>query len=371
MLALSISIVLFLAYANGANDNFKGVATLFGSFTTDYRRALGWATFTTLLGSAAAMVLAGGLIATFSGRGLVPDHVIAIKSFSVSVGLAAATTVMLATRFGFPVSTTHALTGALMGAAVVISPVNFSKLGTGFFVPLLVSPLLAFTIVFVFYPIFRAARRRFGITKETCVCMGSRVMGVVPAGTPRSQALAMIQTMPTITVGVEAFCVERYQGQLLGITAKGALDPLHYISAGVVSFARGLNDTPKIAAMLMATNYLPVNVTIVLVAITIALGGWFHANAVAETMSHRVTSMSSGQGFTANVVTALLVISASCFGLPVSTTHVSCGALFGIGAITNQANSRMIRNMIAAWVMTLPLAAILGAIFSLGFGFLG
>ena len=70
-----IAIILFgvicLAYANGANDNFKGVATLFGSGTTDYRRALTWATITTLLGSLTAVVLAETLLKSFTGKGLV------------------------------------------------------------------------------------------------------------------------------------------------------------------------------------------------------------------------------------------------------------------------------------------------------------
>ncbi len=72
VLALVV-VTLFLAYANGANDNFKGVATLFGSRTTNYRRALWWATGTTLLGSCAAVLLSGGLVRAFSGKGLVPE----------------------------------------------------------------------------------------------------------------------------------------------------------------------------------------------------------------------------------------------------------------------------------------------------------
>src|SRR5262249_44690592 len=67
--------VLFLAYSNGANDNFKGVATLFGSGISNYRIALAWATVTTLAGSLLALVLAHGLVARFQGKGLVPDAV--------------------------------------------------------------------------------------------------------------------------------------------------------------------------------------------------------------------------------------------------------------------------------------------------------
>src|SRR4030095_1918133 len=130
ILILLFLATLFLAYSNGANDNFKGVATLFGSGTTDYRRAIGWATATTLAGSASSIVLAEALVKNFSAKGLVPDALTVSPQFLVSVALAAGLTVMLATLTGFPVSTTHGLTGALVGAglAAVGMQVNFGKL---------------------------------------------------------------------------------------------------------------------------------------------------------------------------------------------------------------------------------------------------
>jgi PiT family inorganic phosphate transporter len=76
-------------------------------------------------------------------------------------------------------------------------------------------------------------------------------------------------------------------------------------------------------------------------------------------MSRGITAMNPGQAFTANLATALLVLVASRFGLPVSTTHVSCGALFGIGLVTRQARWRTIGRILVAWVTTLPLAATL------------
>ena len=132
ILTLAILFGLFLAYANGANDNFKGVATLYGSGTTSYKRALLWATVTTFLGSTMALILAQELLTIFTGKGLIPDSIVILKSFSLAVVLAAAATVMLATRIGIPISTTHALTGALMGAGWLASPegVNLARLGS-------------------------------------------------------------------------------------------------------------------------------------------------------------------------------------------------------------------------------------------------
>ena len=179
-LALAILFGLFLAYANGANDNFKGVATLYGSGTTSYKRALLWATVTTFLGSTTALLLAQALLSTFTGKGLVHDSIVTLKSFSLAVVAAAAATVMLATRIGIPISTTHALTGALMGAGWLASPegVDLARLGSNFFAPLLISPFLAIIACAVLYPCLRFTRRRLGIDKETCVCIGTQTLAV-------------------------------------------------------------------------------------------------------------------------------------------------------------------------------------------------
>src|SRR5712692_8346252 len=119
MITLSILFLAscFLAYSNGANDNFKGVATLFGSGTTNYRRALVWATLATFLGSVTAIVWSQTLLKNFSGRGLVADELVAQPTFVAAVATAAGLTVLLATTIGMPISTTHSLVGALVGAA--------------------------------------------------------------------------------------------------------------------------------------------------------------------------------------------------------------------------------------------------------------
>ncbi len=151
-------------------------------------------------------------------------------------------------------------------------------------------------------------------------------------------------------------------GHFWGIPVVKVLDLLHYLSAGAVGFARGLNDTPKIAALLVVSSALTPAARYGLVALFIALGGWLSARRVAETMSHRVTTMNSGQGFSANLVTSFLVIVASRLGMPVSTTHVSVGSLFGIGLLSGSANKRVIVSIVSSWVGTLPLAAVLAAI---------
>jgi PiT family inorganic phosphate transporter len=355
---------LLLAYANGANDNFKGVATLLGSGTAHYRKALSWATLTTALGSLSALIMARGLLATFSGKGLVPLEVVGDPVFSVSVALAAGVTVLLATRLGFPISTTHALIGALVGAGLVSSPsgVDQAQL-TRTLIPLMTSPLLAVFLSGIVYPPLRRLRRKLGVSRETCVCVGERVLGVVP-GAPGSELVLQAVTLPVLEAGTNVSCQVRYRGRFLGLNARKLLDSAHYVSAGAVSFARGLNDTPKIAALLLVGGTLSPTFAIVGVGLAIAVGGLLSARRVADTMSNRVTEMNPGQGFSANLVTSLLVIGASRLGMPVSTTHVSCGSLFGIGAVTGQARWNTIGGILLAWVVTLPMAGLLAAIFA-------
>jgi PiT family inorganic phosphate transporter len=358
--AVLIVAVLFLAYSNGANDNFKGVATLYGSNTCGYRQALVWATVSTGAGCLLALYLAGGLVESFKGKGLVPDAVTRQSSFVLSVSLGAALTVLLATVLGLPVSTTHALTGGLVGGGLMAAAgeVRFSSLGKSFVLPLLFSPLVSMLLTVAVYPLFRWARRSSGVTSSTCVCVGASFEEVQarPDG-----SLMLVRTGALLEVADKAVCVDRYQGRVVGVEAGRALDALHYLSGGAVGFARGLNDTPKIVALMLAVEALPALWGLSLVALVMAVGGVLNARRVAETMSKKITRMSPGQGFSANLVTSVLVAGASRLGLPVSTTHVSVGALFGIGTVNGTARARTVLTILLAWVTTLPLGAALAA----------
>ena len=165
MIAIALFLATcFLAYSNGANDNFKGVASLFGCKAASYRTAITWATLTTFAGSITAIFLAQALLKKFSGKGLVPDAIVGSEPFLLAVAIGAALTVILATRFGFPISTTHGLMGAIIGSGLVAvgGAVNFSALGKGFVLPLLLSPVLAIALgrAALFHPSRRAARAR-------------------------------------------------------------------------------------------------------------------------------------------------------------------------------------------------------------------
>jgi PiT family inorganic phosphate transporter len=368
MIALALFLATcFLAYSNGENDNFKGVASLFGCKAASYRTAITWATVTTFAGSIAAIFLAQTLLKKFSGKGLVPDALVGSPQFLLAVAIGAALTVILATRLGFPISTTHSLMGAIVGGGLMAArgAVNFSALGKGFFLPLLLSPVLAILLGGLLYFVFRGMRLALGITKEWCICFGCEER-VVALPQPAS-ILTMRSAPPTVSLTVDEMenCEERYAGSMLGLGAQQIMDGGHFFSAGIVSFARGLNDTPKIVALLLLLPALdPERFRgwgFFAVAAAMAIGGLLNSRRIAETMSHKITEMNHGQGFSANLATGILVIVASLFGLPVSTTHVSVGALFGIGLATSQSNPRVMRNIVLSWIVTLPCAALLGA----------
>ena len=355
----------FLAYSNGANDNFKGVATLFGSGTTNYKKAINWATVTTLSGSIAAIFLANELVKNFSGKGLVPDELISLPVFAISIAFGAALTVFIATKIGMPISTTHSLVGGLFGAGVMAvgSQFNFEKLGGTFLMPLIVSPLMAAILSLIAYLTFRFFRKQLGVTKKTQLNIHKKQEIEIAALNMDNAATIKTKTTLEATINNKT---ETYEGEILGLSSQKVLDALHFLSAGVVSFARGLNDTPKIVGLLLIINVIDIKWSMIIIALIMAVGGLINAKKVGITMSKKITPMNSGQGFTANIITGLLVTTASIHGLPVSTTHVSVGSIFGIGTATKKADYKMIGKILLSWLLTLPIAAIIsGLLFKL------
>jgi len=352
----------FLAYSNGANDNFKGVATLFGSNTTNYKKAITWATITTFAGSVAAIFLASTLVKNFSGKGLVPDTLTQMPVFAISVALGAALTVFLATKIGMPISTTHGLVGALFGTGLMAVGMdfNFSKLSASFLIPLLVSPLMAAVLSFIAYLIFRFIREKTGISKSSCLCV-NEIAGSAVEMQANSFVAAKNTQIELVRCKKEKY-TEKYDGEIFGITIQKIMDVLHFLSAVVVSFARGLNDTPKIVGLLLVINTFNLQWGMLAIGVAMTVGGILNAKRVGLTMSKKITPMSSGQGLSANLITGLLVTTASIHGLPVSTTHVSVGSIFGIGTVTKKANIQVVSKIVLSWVLTLPIAAIFGAL---------
>ncbi len=327
-------LVVFLAFSNGANDVSKGVATLLGGGVSHIRRVLLWGMAGNVAGGLAALHFGGALVQTFGGGFLIPGFVES-GGFMISVLLGASLWVFLSTLKGWPVSTTHALIGGILGAAVV-------SIGTGGFVwrslwdkaviPLLASPLVAMGLAFFFW------KGRKWIQKND---------------------------------GLFAFKT----GLLSGPTF---LHRLHWISAGATSFARGLNDVPKMAALLVVAGAgatagpgagRAFALSIALVSLAMGIGGIWKGLRILRVLSFRVTPLDPSTGLIANLSTTLPTLLASPLGLPVSTTHVSAGALFGIRILSRKSphEEDALRSILGAWLVTFPAAAILAALLATTF----
>lgn len=306
-----------LAAANGANDVSKGIATLAGAGVTGYRAAVAWGAATTLTGGLAAIWL-GEAMRTLFSSGIVDTEPTDRLALAVLVG--AAGWVGVATAFRLPVSTTHALLGSLLGAGLVLAPgaVRWQSLIATVAAPLLVSAVVA-------YLLSALLNRRVSVAREP------RMLGVV------------LPPLPSLT-GLD---VRLRTG-------------LHWLSAGAVGAGRGLNDTPKLAAVagfaLVPAGISP-EAVVGGIAVAMLAGALVAGRRVARRLGEDVVALDHTEGLKANVTTALLVGVGASHGLPMSTTHVSTGAIAGVaGTRTSRLNLSTLRDFALAWTLT-PLTA--------------
>ncbi|HSH79969.1 MAG TPA: inorganic phosphate transporter [Herpetosiphonaceae bacterium] len=309
VMPLGLAAMLGLAYANGANDVSKGIATLVGAGVTDYRRALLWGTLWTGVGAAASAFAARELVATFSS-GLLAGGARFGPQAAVAVLLGTIGWLLLATRTGLPVSTTHSITGAIVGVGTIsagVSGVAWEKVAQKVALPLALGPVLAVGLGLAAYVLLRLSP------------------GQVPYGA------------------------------------------LHWLSSGGTSMARALNDTPKIVALGAAFAVAPGSERVppwvfLATAAAMVAGSWAGGRRVTRTLAERVTQLDDREGLGANLATALLVGFASTQGLPVSTTHVASTAIIGVRARRGRraVHWRTVGEVALAWLVTLPVAALIG-----------
>lgn len=346
---------LLLAWANGANDVSKGVATLIGGGLAQPRQAIFWGSLWTLLGGVAAVFWGSALAANFA-HGYLSSDFHPGAAFITSTLCGAFGWVAIATGRGLPVSTTHGLLGGIAGAAwseVGLAGLNGGALAGKALLPLVASPFLAIVLCGV---LLLAVRW---------------LAGLVPAWRPGCCEPSEWRADPFR-------CAEA--GEILANPARKALlHGLHWLSSGAVSFARGLNDVPKIAALLIlampALGWSPLETTAWAVgAVTFAMvaGSLWGGLRVAQVLAFRVAELDAGRGLAANVGTSVLVLAASPLGLPVSTTHVSTGALMGVRFADRSAPAEAdaLKSILIAWLVTLPVAALIAAFVHYFYGLL-
>lgn len=357
----AVTVGVALAYANGSNDVSKGIATLVGSGVTDYRRAIIWGALWTGAGALLGGMWGSAMLATF-GKGLLDPVITPTIAAALAMLMGAAGWVFLASRTGLPVSTTHALIGAIVGVGCLAygpASIQWSSLGTKVFLPLLVSPAVSFGVTLLLLRSF--PEQEEGMTTGDCLCVEAQP---VEMNVDRIGALAASTFVPTtlsLATGDREQCV-RERPQAVRLT----LDHLHWLTSGATSLARGMNDAPKMVALVAAAAVLagpatlPMPALFALVALGMLAGSVVGGRRVTQVLAEKVTRMDHREGFAANLITAVLVTSGAVYGLPLSTTHVSAGGIAGAGLRRHQLDRRVLRDILLAWVVTLPVAALLG-----------
>jgi PiT family inorganic phosphate transporter len=354
-----------LAWANGANDVSKGIATLVGSGVTGYRQATMWGALWTAAGAAVAAVATGAMLATF-GSGLLGTSVSPTLAAGLPAIAGAAGWVLFATRTGLPVSTTHAIVGAVVGSAVAaygLGGIAWSSLVSRVALPLALTPLVALALGRLTSRVMCASNPS-AAGHVDCLCLAADVQ-LLPAPAKVSSSVHHLVMAPMFSVatGSTETCATT-SPRALHITA----DHLHWLSSGAVSFARGLNDAPKIVALALAAaaltpqaTDLPIAALFAIVTVAMVAGSVAGGRRVTRLLAEDVTPMNHREGLAANGVTTLLVTTGAVFGLPMSTTHVSSGSIVGVGTARDSVAWGTVRGMALAWVVTLPAAALLGA----------
>jgi PiT family inorganic phosphate transporter len=355
MTVVLVLLVLAVAFANGANDVSKGVGTLVGSGMATYRRGLVWGTIWTAAGALAAILLSAGLMRTFS-TGLLQTTPGDLDRFFLAIASGVFVWVMFASRTGLPVSTTHAMTGAIVGAAIQmngVGAVHWSLLGMTVLAPLALSPLLSGLAA---YTLHALGAKRLSAASGYCVCLSKGRIDLVPVNALGSTT-AELSPSAFIVVGDSSQCTPSTVDSGLRIT-----DAFHWASSAALSFARGMNDNPKIIALGIAAA--STSGLLLAGAAAMAAGSFLYGRRVTNTLAEKVTRIDRLEGLSASVVASTLVLFASFFALPISTTHVSTGAIVGAGLTGRRGAIHWdtLKTVALAWVVTLPAAALIAAV---------
>ncbi|HET9893351.1 MAG TPA: inorganic phosphate transporter [Streptosporangiaceae bacterium] len=342
-------LLVALAAANGANDVSKGIATLAGAGVTRYRTAIAWGATATLLGGILSIVTGHAMGKLFSS-GIIGGQPVA--SFALAVLVGTMTWVALASVFRLPVSTTHALVGSLIGAGLLFAPdaIHWASLLTKVVTPLLVSIVVAYAVSALLGIVLQ--RSRAGRSARTAPAL--------PDAEPAGRTLADGVTAsghghPAAVLNQVRLETETATEAKNATAGNRIIAGLHWLSSGATCIARALNDTPKIAAV-GAFALIPAGMTADQITLTVAAAmglGSLLGIRVAKTLGERVVHMDHLEGFRANAITAFLVGVGAQAGWPMSTTHVSTGAITGIpGANLSRLNGKILRDFVLAWTVT-------------------
>lgn len=314
-LVLLVALALLFDFLNGFHDAANSIATVVSTGVLRPYQAVAWAAFFNFV----AVAIFELKVAATVGKGIVsPEYVDARLIFGALIGAIAWN--LITWYYGMPSSSSHALIGGMIGAAL-------AKAGT--------APLLA--------P---------GILKITLFIVISPVLGMLLGG-------LMMIAVSWILFRSSTRRVDRWFRRL------------QLVSSALYSIGHGSNDAQKtmgiiwlllIAAGVTSHDHLPRWVIVSCYA-AISLGTLFGGWRIVKTMGQKITRLRPVGGFSAETGGAITLFLASSLGVPVSTTHTITGAIIGVGAAQRVSAVRwgVAGNIVMAWIITIPAAGLIAA----------
>lgn len=402
MVILAIIFGLYMTWGVGANDLANAMGTSVGAGAVSVKQAICIAVVFEFMGA----VLAGGHVTKTIRKGIIdPTNIVATPEILVygmlASLLAAACWLMMASRKGWPVSTTHSIVGALIGFAIVgIGPeaVKWDKVGN-VVLSWIVSPLVGGTISFL---LVMSTRKLIFDTdeplknaKKYAPCYIFLVGFVISLVTlfkglthlhidlTGAQSFALAVACGALAASIGWFFIRNIKEDLVMkrrhhfAAVEKVFTPMMLFTACSMAFAHGSNDVANgigpLAAVIsivssggevMQTSEMPVWI-LLLGGFGIVLGLITLGYRVMLTVGKKITELTPSSGFCAELAAASTVVLASRTGMPVSTTHILVGSVLGVGLARGigALDLRVVMNIIISWIVTLPAGAIMAMLF--------
>ncbi|HSS65982.1 MAG TPA: inorganic phosphate transporter [Gammaproteobacteria bacterium] len=401
-LILAAAFGLFMAWGIGANDVANAMGTSVGSGALTLRHAIIIAAMFEFAGA----VLAGGQVTQTIRKGIVDASSLTATPEILVYGmlaalLAAGVWLLVASYFGWPVSTTHSIVGAIVGFALVgigITAVQWVKIAA-IVASWVISPLLAGAIAFALFVSiqrlifnaedpFRNARLYvpfYIFLVGFVIALVTLLKGLKHVGlsvtTAQSYAIAVIGGLALMGIGWWRIRAIRREPETVAgfhfANVERVFGVLMVVTACAMAFAHGSNDVANaigpVAAVVGIVNSggnvaqkSPLPIWVLMVgAAGIVAGLVTYGHKVMATVGTRITDLTPSRGFAATLAAAATVVVASGTGLPISTTHTLVGAVLGVGMARGIAaiNLRVVQAIFVSWIVTLPAGALLAVVF--------
>ncbi len=389
-LVVTVILGFSMAWAIGANDAANSMSTAVGAKAITPRQAV---LIAGILEFTGAYFFGKSVTETIRKGILDPTRITdpnVLVYGSIAALLAATIWLLIATKFGLPVSTTHSIIGGIVGYGIVyagLSVVNWGKM-TQVVLSWILSPIIGAIMA---YLVFKALTKSI-FEKEDPV-RSARLwspfwigLAFVVIGTMfyikvlHGKELKMGILMYGIPLGIIVFAITyvliklRFPSSDPFIGVEAIFKKVQVITSGYVALAHGANDVanaigPVAAVYAVATMGLPgmkvpvPHWILALGGLGIAVGVATYGYRVMETVGKKITELTNTRGFTIDFSAATVVLAASWLGLPISTTHTVVGAVIGIGLArgVKAINTDIVRDIVISWFVTVPVAGLISA----------